>query len=458
MPRLRQNLAAQYRELLAEVYPGCAAAPAAAPLPPELIVQSWWAAGRVQRDGQTRNHGKIRVLDAGRWNRSSGPDFTHAEIELNGVRIRGDIEIDPAAQDWERHGHGANPDFNNVVLHVVLTPPPAGWYTRNSLHQDIPILYLPEEKWDPGCSAPGREDDSIPRCRQPLADMPAEKINQLLQAAAAYRMELKRSQLRGRIAAVGESQAWYEAWGTTLGYSANKEAMQMLTLRAPIKNLGNHAEAVLLGTAGFLIPVLPHASTEEARQYHRGVWDTWWLLREQFELAPERALPWCRKPARPLNHPQRRVAALAACVPQWRRILPLLNAAGAVNLCKLLSSISHPFWESHYTLSSTPMKQKAALIGQPRITDFLINYVYPNDANEYAWQSYLAIKQGPMPASIGRTAALLFGERRELATTLRHAYAQQALLQIDADFCTCNICLDCAFPAQLSEWAEKQGE
>ena len=453
MPRHRQHLAAQYRELLADVYPHCAAAPSAAPPPPELIVQSWWAAGRLPREGQTQRHGAVRVLDAGRWNRTSGPDFTHAEIELNGVRIRGDIEIDPTAQDWEQHGHGANPAFNNVVLHIVLSPPPTGWYTRNSLHQDIPILCIPPEHWDTP-NATGKDDDCLPRCRRPLADMPAEKIVHLLQAAAAYRMELKRSQLRSRIAAVGENQAWYEAWGATLGYSANKDAMQMLTLRAPIKSLGSHAEAILLGTAGFLIPVLPDSSTEEARHYHRGVWDTWWLLREQFELAAERGLPWCRKPARPLNHPQRRVAALAACAPHWKRILPLLNAAGAVELCKLLSSISHPFWEMHYTLSSAPMKQRASLIGQPRISDFLINYVYPCDEAEYAWQSYLSIKQGPLPASVERTATLLFGDRKELSTTLRQAYAQQALLQIDADFCASNICLDCAFPAQLSDWAQ----
>ena len=454
MPPHRQHLAAKYRKLLAEVYPASAASPGAVTLPAELTLQSWWAIGRVQREGMTQRHGAVRVLDGGRWNRTPGPDFTQAEIELNGTRIRGDIEIDPTAQDWEHHGHGANPAFNNVVLHVVLAPPPAGWYTRNSLHQDVPILYIPAECWDPAAThLTNKEDDTLPRCRRPLADMPAEKIKHLLQAAAAYRQQLKRNQLRSRITAVGESQAWYEAWGTTLGYSANKEAMQMLTLRAPIKQLGNQAEAILLGTSGFLIPVLPDTSTNEARHYHRGVWDAWWLVREQFELAAERSLPWCRKPSRPMNHPQRRVAALAACTPLWKRILPLLNAAGAADLCKLLSSISHPFWDTHYTLSSAPMKQRAAIIGQSRITDFLINYIYPNDEHAFAWESYLAIKQGPPPASIERTAALLFGERDELKTTLRHAYAHQALLQIDADFCARNICLDCAFPVQLCEWA-----
>ena len=51
-----------------------------------------------------------------------------------------------------------------------------------------------------------------------------------------------------------------------------------------------------------------------------------------------------------------------------------------------------------------------------------------------------------------RTAGRLFGARSDLQKTLRKAYAQQALLQIDCDFCARNICLDCAFPAQLGEW------
>lgn len=450
----RQYLAEQYKELLAEVYAGAVAATVTQALPPELQVQSWWAEGLVSTDGGTLRHGKVRILDRGRWNRCPGPDFTHAEIELNGTRIRGDIEIDPCAQAWEQHGHGANPSFNQVALHVVLSPPPPGWYTRNSLHQDIPILYIPPENWNTSETCGRQADDTLPRCRQPLAEMPAEKIRNLLQAAAAYRVEGKRKRFRARAEAVGERQAWYEAWAATLGYSANKEAMHMLALRAPLKELpARQAESILLGTAGFLLPVLPERADDSARRYHRSVWDNWWLTRERFELSPERALPWCKAPSRPLNHPQRRVAALAASVAIWSRILPLLNASGAADLSKLLSSISHPFWDTHFTLASAPMKQRAALIGQSRITDFLINHVYPYDEAEHAWQSYLAVKQASMPGSTERTAQLLFGSREDLKSTLHLAYAQQALLQIDADFCACNICLDCAFPVQLCQWA-----
>lgn len=449
----RQQLVRQYTDLLREVYGDCASESSAPPqLPPELQLQSWWAAGLLPRRGQSQAHGAVEILEPGRWNRCAGPDFTHAEIELAGRRLRGDIEIDPCAQDWERHGHGANPAFNQVVLHVVLTPPPAGWYTRNSLHQEIPVLYLPPEAWQEAALCRREADTQLPLCRQPLADMEPARIEHLLRAAAAYRMELKRTQFRRRAARVGEQQAWYEAWATCLGYSASKDAMQMLAMRAPLSELGHQAEPILLGTAGFLLPVLPDRAGDAARQYHRRVWDAWWLLREQFELSPERHLPWSQAPARPMNHPQRRVAALACSVAQWHRIAPLLHAAGARELATLLTGIRHPFWDTHCTLTSAPMPRRAALIGQQRVEDFLINYVYVQDESPHAWQSYLALGAGAPPGSVQRTAGRLFGARSDLQKTLRKAYAQQALLQIDCDFCARNICLDCAFPAQLGEW------
>ncbi len=454
METQRQQLADLYKQLQASVYSCGTGEHAPAPLLSEMQVQARWAAGQLPHQGETRKHGAVQILEHGRWNRCAGPDFTHAEIELNGRRIRGDIEIDPCAQDWERHGHGANPAFNNVILHVVLSPPPDGWYTRNSLHQDIPILYLPLQQV---CDSPLANEDwdaTLPRCRKPLADMPAARIDSLLKAAAAFRQEHKRTQFRRRIAAAGEKQAWYEAWATTLGYSANKEAMQMLAMRAPVHELKSNAEAILLGTAGFLVPVLPDRTTPAARDYHRSVWDSWWLLREHYELAPTRSLHWNSAPARPLNHPQRRVAALAACVQKWHRILPLLTASNAKELTGVLSSTTHPFWDTHYTLTSPPMAKRAALVGSQRISDFLINYVYTNDESPHSWHSYLAVNGAALPSSLQRTARLLFGERDDLKAILRKAYAQQALLQIDADFCARHICLDCAFPVQLSQWGE----
>ncbi len=424
------------------------------PLPHEMEIQQLWAQGLLMVHGNTEHHGSVRILDAGQWNRGAGADFLRAEIEIGGEIRRGDIEIDPEAQDWERHGHGVNPNFNGVVLHVVLTPPPRNWYTRDSLHREIPVLYLPPEiRQQASGQDPIREGIHLPRCAAPLATMPLENIQSLLQAAAAHRAEKKRKIFRAKSRQCGTEQAWYEAFAETLGYSANKNAMRVLASRAPLKQINGREEAILFGVAGFLLPVLPEKADTATRNYHRSVWDAWWPVQHDFSLSEGREIPWVYAATRPQNHPHRRVAALAAVAKEWSRVSPLLHAAGAKKLSELLANLRHPYWDMHYTLPSAPAKKRMALAGAARINDFLVNHVYVQDESEAAWQSYLAMKAVSLPGSISRTAQRLFGKREDVQAILRHYYAHQALLQIDADFCTGSSCRTCLFPEQLAQWS-----
>ena len=416
----------------------------------EIEAQSLWMAGLLGAEGNTLRHGKVRIIDFGEWNRSAGPDFRQAEIELNGTRIRGDIELDPTAHDWEHHGHGANPAYNNVVLHVTLAPPPQGWYTRDSLHRDIPIFPISSAQLTAAIGKPTPPPELTQLCRKQLSTMGANKIATLLKAAAAYRILRKRRLFRTKAQHLGDAQAWYEALAETLGYKINKHPMQMLARRAPLKELGNQAESILFGTAGFLVPMLPEQAGDDTRHYHRSVWDAWWAQRSQFELGEGRCIQWQYAPIRPVNHPHRRVAALAQIVKQWRQFEPLFNAAEAEALTNKLTALSHPYWDTHYTLASARLNKKTALIGTSRARDFLINHVYALDESVAAWETYLSIKEKDTSSTVKTTIARLFDERNDLGKLLQHAYAQQGLLQINADYCSATACSECQFPEKLS--------
>lgn len=422
--------------------------------PSELEIQQLWAKGMLIGEGKTEHHGRVRILDVGQWNRGSGADFLRAEIEIEGKTKRGDIEIDRHAQDWERHEHGSNPAFNEVVLHVVLSPPPQGWYTRDSLHREIPVLYLAPSAWQQalGLSHTTPSPLPLPRCSAPLATLPPASIQSLLQAAAAHRISQKRKIFRAKVHQQGEEQTWYEALAETLGYSANKEAMRLLAARAPLKQLAGREEALLFGVAGFLLPMLPETSDNEARKYHRSVWDAWWPMQQDFALNAGREIPWVYAATRPQNHPHRRVAALATAVKEWNKLFPLFTASGVKRLAERLANLRHPYWDMHYTLPSAPAKKRMAMIGLARINDFLINHVYVQDESEASWHSYLSIKSPTSPGIVKRTAQRLFGQRQDILAMLQHAYAQQAILQIDADFCAGSGCRDCLFPEQLAQW------
>ncbi len=48
-----------------------------------------------------------------------GPDFLHASFSFDGLRWFGHIEIHVYSSDWYKHGHHQDPQYENVILHVV---------------------------------------------------------------------------------------------------------------------------------------------------------------------------------------------------------------------------------------------------------------------------------------------------------------------------------------------------
>lgn len=452
-----RSAAEAYALMLEALCLGMAEESSPADLPREMEVQSLWRAGMLGHEGETLRHGSIRIIDFGEWNRSAGPDFLQAEFELDGVRVRGDVEIDTRAQDWECHGHGANPGYDGVVLHVVLTPPPRGWYTRDSRHRDIPILPIPEAVLRQAAGLPRMPGPGgLDVCSRPLEEMPLNHVSSLLQSAAAYRFQQKRRRFLCKTEHAGQSQAWFEALAETLGYHANKLPMQLLASRAPLRELRGNEESILFGTAGFLAPVLPEAADGESRLRHRAIWDAWWPVSQRFTLNAGRSIPWQFANLRPQNHPHRRVAALALAAGQWKDIKPLLGVSMARRLVKKLASLSHPYWDTRYSLASPLLGKRIALVGRERALDFLVNHVFAYDASSPAWETFLQLKTPHMPGKLARACRDLFGGREDVEELLSYSFAQQGVLQILADYCTSNACKDCDFPARLTHWMPRK--
>lgn len=429
----RADAAAAYAQLLQNVYP--AERVARVPQLSREESTGLWLDGRWGKGGESARHGAVRILDFGSPNPDAqGPDILRAEIECEGRRLRGDIALHTHAEDWETQGCGTSPLFDKVVLHLVLQAPADTWFTRTATHREVPVLAVPTDTLRAvfGCS---RLYDAAEAPR--LSQLSAERLSALFRAAAAYRSEQKATFFERKAAVIGQEQAWFEAWAEVLGYAVNKRSMRLLARRASLAALqGRDEEAVLLGTAGFLQAVLPERTTEQARAYHRRVWGAWWQLRERFTTPAQQALPWVLSPVRPMNHPNRRVAALALSAQQWPQLLPLMNAAGAKRLTEALCALSHPFWNTHCTLAAPPMRRRCALVGKARAADFLANVVYPIDRSAASWETYLKLRAGDVPTRITKLADALFGERPELPSLLRLHHVQQAILQLHSDFGT----------------------
>lgn len=61
----------------------------------------------------------IEIIDFGKWNTDSGPDFLEAKIKVGGVILAGHIELHIKSSDWIFHNHSQDPNYQNIILHAV---------------------------------------------------------------------------------------------------------------------------------------------------------------------------------------------------------------------------------------------------------------------------------------------------------------------------------------------------
>ncbi|MCS3530899.1 hypothetical protein M2373_002310 [Chryseobacterium sp. JUb7] len=62
----------------------------------------------------------VEILDFGKWNTDSGPDFLSAKIKVNTIIFAGNIELHVKSSDWIFHNHSPDPNYQNIILHVVF--------------------------------------------------------------------------------------------------------------------------------------------------------------------------------------------------------------------------------------------------------------------------------------------------------------------------------------------------
>ncbi|MGH8163156.1 MAG: DUF2851 family protein [Rhodanobacteraceae bacterium] len=425
----------------------------------ELELQAHWFAGDFGKSFTGAAGEAIEVVQFGTWNRAAGPDFSDASIRIDGgAVVRGSIEFDLVDQNWETHGHGTNPAFDETVLHVFVESGARDFFSRTSAHRNVAQV-----KVDPAL-LPATLASNLPlarpgRCHAPLRDLPEEKVNGILAAAAQFRLDRKAQRLQRLTEIHGRDEMLFQELATSLGYKQNKLPFTLLAQRLPLAMLRaspDDIEAILFGVAGFLeTPDLAKFGAE-TRPYLRSLWDKWWPHRAQLERLVLPPRTWRIAGTRPLNHPQRRLAALATLVADWPQLRSSLGKSDLAATRNFLLARAHPYWSFHYTLSSAAASATMALIGESRISEILANVVLPfrqTHAHE-VWSEYARLPARLTNRRLETGAARLFGGDPRGRQFLRTLAQQQGLLQIYEDFCLQDNsdCAQCPFPEQMQKW------
>jgi hypothetical protein len=404
--------------------------------PTERLLQAVWQHQRLHRDAlKTSGDKTVRILHPGFASVEGGPDFRQAVLQIGDDPPRaGDVEIDLRTSGWHAHGHDRNPNFQNVLLHVVWEagiPTPSSPGNANPPERELqpPILSL-KNVLDASLAelSLSLENESLRvvpehsrgKCIASLRELSESQLLELLNSAARVRFENKAAQMRARAHDAGWEQALWENLFRALGYKHNAWPMQNLAEQRKEFSDGNlfELQARLFGISGLLpAEIVPprrasHGvaapqprSNRQHDHYLRDLWDFWWRERDQFESTLLPRSLWKFHGLRPANHPQRRIALashwlaegkLVSRIEGWitndfaGRSSPAANARGRgrgtagpaarffpESLREILRVDSDPFWSWHWTFRSARMKKPQPLLGAARVTDLAVNGILP---------------------------------------------------------------------------------
>lgn len=205
----------------------------------ERVFQKIWHRGDFRTHALRTCSGKpLEIISRGRWNKLAGPDFLDAELRIDGKSVFGDIEFHFYAEDWLAHAHDKNPDFGNVVLHVLLFPPKKNFPQENARGNAmetfllLPHLTVDLEEYasaDALAALEGRAEADA-ALEVLLSQTPAEQ-DALLEKCARERYLQKVRFMKMRLEKSSWEQALHEIFLETLGLRRNRTAMSRLALK-----------------------------------------------------------------------------------------------------------------------------------------------------------------------------------------------------------------------------------
>lgn len=210
----------------------------------EVLIQKIWFKQNFLNKHLVTDQGlSLRVLHPGRWNLQEGPDFREAQIEIDGKRITGDVEIHFYPKDWVAHGHHRDAHFDDVVLHVSLfagsNRPDIKTQSGHTPHCLTLLNYLESD-----IETIASEDALLALTHQNESAVlegmllkPLDARREEIQKRAQMRWRQKCKFARQRLAEQGWEEACHQYALEVLGYKRNRAPMSSIALKYPLSEM-----------------------------------------------------------------------------------------------------------------------------------------------------------------------------------------------------------------------------
>jgi len=397
-------------------------------------------------DLKTTTGEALTILQPGRYNRDSGPDFLDARLRIGETLWAGNVELHLQASGWQSHGHQRDPAYENVILHVVLDEDQVIFRKSGAR---IPCLELrgriPAKVWS-RYRFLVNNDTWVP-CQSQLPEVPAVSIYAWLDRLSAERLEQSTGAIRERLAAnQGDwENTFYQFLARNFGLKVNAEPFDRLARSLPIRLLWKHRhnllqlEALLFGQSGLLAGDFRDAYPQKLQKEYAH-------LRRKYDLEPLPTHNWKFMRLRPANFPTLRIAQLATLIHQSDHLLSKVLAARTVSELENMFDVKlSNYWKHHYRFGH-PSQRRPKKLGQTAVRLLVINTFAPflflygqlNGFPQYQERALQLLEALPPEDNH------VIRRWKSIGLTARSAQDSQALLQLKKYYCDRKACLDCA--------------
>ncbi len=417
----------------------------------EEFLQYTWKHGLFSKEELSTSTGEtIEIINAGKWNSDSGPDFFNATIKIGATLWAGNVEVHINSSDWLKHKHQNDEAYNSVILHVVYKHD-----TEIKLPNGTP---LPTLEFVPNKRAHESYEQLIgepqkPACAARLPKIDPIYVRSTIDSMLVDRLKTKTGIISQTLSSVKNSwnETFYRHLAINFGFKTNALPFEMFARSLPLNTIAKHTknleqlEALFFGQSGLLNEQLL------GDDYFIGLRHEYSYLANKYKLKGIESHNWKFMRLRPSNFPSIRLAQFAALFPQSEALFSrLLEIEKPAEIRKLFKVKASKYWDTHYRFNQ-PAPKKVKWIGESSLNNILINTVVPflylygerNNKPELKQRAFDLLESIPPEQNhIIRSWKLL-------GIAVENAYDTQALIHLRNNFCEQKKCLRCKIGAKV---------
>ena len=417
----------------------------------EFLQYIWENRLFINENLKTQNGESLEIVNVGKRNTDSGPDFFNAKIKIGDTIWVGNIEIHKNSSDWTKHNHQTDKAYNNVILHVVENSDQP--IMRNNA-EEIPTLLF-------------KYPEHLKINYQNLLDAKTwiacqnqfHKIDPIILQLGFNRLMIERLEDKTEeilIRLLQNNNDWnttfYQVLARMFGFKVNAMPFEMLAKSLPLEIIAKHKtslfqlEALLFGNSGLLNDQLL------GDDYYLNLRNEYSFLYKKYHLKGIESHLWKFMRLRPGNFPTVRISQFAALINRSHGLFSKIIEIESLNeLQQLFKVKASEYWNSHYSFNKPSTRNSIKELGESSVNMLIINVVIPFlfVYGEKQNKDYLKNRALEFLEILPSEENSIIEKWEKMGVNSRSAFESQALLQLKNKYCERKKCLNCQIGVKL---------